>query len=134
MEESTLDLRKYWLLLKRWAWVLILGLVLGAASGFGASQVQTPIYQATTKVMITRGGMTDQSLDVYSSYFSEQLSQTYLQLLQTETVLNSTSERLGINLEDVSIDAQVIPSTTIITISVEHASPQLAASIANTLV
>ena len=134
MEESTLDLRIYWLLLTRWAWVLILGLVFAAASGFGASQVQTPIYQATTKVMITRGGMTDQSLDVYSSYFSEQLSQTYLQLLQTETVLNSTSERLGINLEDVSIDAQVIPSTTIITISVEHASPQLAASIANTLV
>jgi len=134
MEDESLDLKNYWLLLKRWAWVLILGLVIAAASGFGASQLQTPVYQATTKAMITRGGVSDQSLDVYSSYFSEQLSQTYLQLLQTETVLDSASTRLGIDLEDVSIEAQAIPSTTIIEISVEHPSPQLAAMIANTLV
>jgi len=134
MEDESLDLKKYWLLLKRWAWVLIMGLVIAAAAGFGASQLQTPVYQATTKAMITRGGMTDQSLDVYSSYYSEQLSQTYLQLLQTDTVLDSASTRLGIDLDDVSIEAQAIPSTTIIEISVEHPSPQLAALIANTLV
>jgi len=134
MEDESLDLKKYWLLLKRWVWVLILGLVIGAASGFGASQLQTPIYQAITKAMITRGGVSDQSLDVYSSYYSEQLSQTYLQLLQTDTVLDSASTRLGIDLDDVSIEAQAIPSTTIIEISVEHPSPQLAALIANTLV
>ena len=134
MEEETIDLKKYWVLLKRWTWLLILGLVLGAAAGYGASRLQTPVYQAVTKVMVTRGGMTDQSLDIYSSIYSDQLTQTYLQLLQTETVLVSAEERLGIDLEKVAIDAKVIQNTAIIEISVDHTSPQLAASIANTLV
>jgi len=134
MEEDTIDLKKYWVLLKRWTWLLILGLVLGAAAGYGASRLQTPVYQAVTKVMVTRGGMTDQSLDIYSSIYSDQLTQTYLQLLQTETVLVSAEERLGIDLEKVAIDAKVIQNTAIIEISVDHTSPQLAASIANTLV
>ncbi|MCJ7519497.1 MAG: Wzz/FepE/Etk N-terminal domain-containing protein, partial [Anaerolineaceae bacterium] len=134
MEEDTIDLKKYWVLLKRWTWLLILGLVLGATTGYGASRLQTPVYQAVTKVMVTRGGMTDQSLDIYSSIYSDQLTQTYLQLLQTETVLVSAEERLGIDLEKVAIDAKVIQNTAIIEISVDHTSPQLAASIANTLV
>lgn len=134
MEEDTIDLKNYWLLLKRWAWLLILGLVLGAASAYGASQMQTPVYQAVTKVMVTRGGMANQSLDIYSSIYADQLTQTYLQLLQTKTVLASAEEQLGIDLEEVVIDAQIIRDTIIIEISVEHTSPQLAASIANTLV
>jgi polysaccharide biosynthesis transport protein len=134
MEEETIDLRKYWLLLKRWVWLLFLGLVLGAATGFGISEVQTPVYQAVTKVMVTRGGMADQSLDIYSTIYTNELTQTYLQLLQTQTVLASTSDRLGIDLEDAAIDAKAIQDTNIIEISVEHTRPKLAASIANTLV
>ena len=33
MEENTIDLKKYWLLLKHWAWLLILALVLGFPLG-----------------------------------------------------------------------------------------------------
>ncbi len=101
MEETTIDLKKYWLLLKRWAWLLILGLLLGAAAGFGFSKMQTPVYQAMTKVMVTRGGMADQSLDTNSYSYPAEVSQTYLQLLQTNAVLSSAAERLGIGLKDV---------------------------------
>lgn len=134
MEEEKIDLKKYWLLLKQWAWLLISGLVLGALAAFVASLLQTPIYQAITKVMITGGGMLDQSLDTYSYSYADQLTETYLQLFKTEPVSDSTSEQLGIDLEEVEIDASAISSTTIIEIEVEHSNPQTAALIANTLV
>ncbi len=134
MEESYFDFKKYWLLIKHWAWLLILGLVLGATIGLVISLFATPIYQATTSVMITRGNITDQSLDIYSSYYSDELTQTYLQLLKTETVIDKTSERLGVDLEKVKIETQAVQDTTIIEIKVDHPSPQIAISIADTLV
>lgn len=134
MEENTIDLKKYWLLLKHWAWLLILALVLGAAAGFGFSRVQTPVYQGVTKVMVTRGGMADQSLDIYSSIYAAQLTQTYLELLQTKTVLDTVAERLGIDPKKMVSDATAIRDTTIIEITADHINPQMAASIANMLV
>jgi uncharacterized protein involved in exopolysaccharide biosynthesis len=134
MEEDRIDFEKYWSLLRRWAWLLIASLLLGAAAGLAASFLQTPIYQATTKVMITRGGMVDQSLDTYSYTYSDQLTETYLQLLQTKPVIATSSERLGIDLKDVGIDASALSNTTIIEIKVEHSDPKLSASIVNTLV
>jgi succinoglycan biosynthesis transport protein ExoP len=134
MEENTIDLKQYWLLIKRWAWLLILGLVLGAAAGYGASLVQTPVYQAVTKVMITSGGKADQSLDIYSSVYGAQLTQTYLELLQTKTVLAIVAERLGIDPKKMVSAARAISNTTIIEITADHTNPQMATSIANMLV
>lgn len=134
MEESSFDLKKYWLLLKQWAWLLILGLVLGATVGLVFSLFETPIYQAKTSVMITRSSVADQSLDIYSYYYSDELAQTYLQLLQTKTVIDATSERLGIDLEDVDIKAQLVQGTAIIEVMVDYTNPEIAASIADTLV
>jgi succinoglycan biosynthesis transport protein ExoP len=134
MEENTFDLKQYWLLFKRWAWLLILALVLGAAAGYGASVVQTPVYQAITKVMVTSGGMADQSLDIYSSVYGTQLTQTYLELLQTKTVLAIAAERLGIDPKKMMSAAKAIRDTSIIEITADHTNPQMATSIADMLV
>ncbi len=134
MEEDKIDFEKYWLLLKKWAWLLLAGLMAGVILGLIVNLVQTPMYQATTKVLITRGSAVDQSLDTFSSIYSDQLTETYLQLLQTDTVLSGASEKLGMDLENVDIKSTAIPNTTILEIKVEHANPQLAALIANTLV
>ena len=134
MEENTIDLKKYWLLLKHWAWLLILVLVLGAAGGYGFSQMQTPVYEAVTKVMVTRGAVADQSVDIYSSIYATEVTQTYLELLQTKTVLTTVAERLGIAAQEVVSKATAISNTTIIEITADHTNPQMAASIANMLV
>ena len=135
MQEDSIDLKLYWALIKNWAWILIIGLVLGAAAGFGASLLQTPVFEASTKVIIMRGSLADQSLGTTnSSIYSDQLTETYLQLLQTDTVLSDASEKLGIDLEEVKIESNAIPNTTIIEIKAEHEAPNTAALIANTLV
>lgn len=134
MEENTIDLNKYWLLLKRWSWLLILVLVLGAAVGYGASLLQTPVYQAVTKVIVTRSAVADQSVNTYASVFTTQITQTYLELLKTKTVLTTVAERLGINPQEVVSEATAISDTTIIEMTADHPNPQMAASIANMLV
>ena len=133
MEDETIDLRQYGLLLKRWSWLLILSLVIGAATGLIASLLSIPIFQSTTRVMITRAGQ-DQSSDVTAYLNTQQLTQTYLQLLQTESILDITSERLGFEVDEDLIDVQAVTDTQIIEINVEDPDPQRAALIADKLV
>jgi polysaccharide biosynthesis transport protein len=119
-------------LFRRWWWLLLVGLVLGLAGGLTASLLQTPVYEASAKVLITRTrqpGTTD-----VLSISDQQLVLTYLQLLKTQSILEEVGSRLGgkINVENVKVD--VIPDTQIIQIKIQDPDPRQAATIANTLV
>ncbi len=49
-----MDVKQLLLIFRRWAWLLILGLVLGCVIAFVFSTLQTPVYQATTRVLVMR--------------------------------------------------------------------------------
>jgi len=133
MEETTYDFRKVILFLRGKAWLLILGLLLGAGFGYLASSMIKPAYQATTKIMITRAGQS-QSSD-FTTYLSDlQMTQTYVQLLTTETVLDTAADRLGVKLEPEDVDVHAVQDTQIIVLRVENGDPQQAALIANTII
>lgn len=134
MDDETIDLRHYWEIIKRWSWLLGLSLVIGAGIGLIISLLQTPIYQSTTKVLITRASGQEQSSDITTYISTTQLSKTYLELLQTESVLNIASERLGFELDKDAINAETVTDTQIIEINVEDPNPQRAAQIAEMLV
>ncbi len=51
---ETIDLKHLFDLLLRNLWLMLLGLLLGSAAAFIASRLQTPIYAASTQVMVTR--------------------------------------------------------------------------------
>ena len=42
-----MELKQYLSIVRRWSWLLILGLILGASGGFFGSNYQTPVYQAS---------------------------------------------------------------------------------------
>jgi capsular exopolysaccharide synthesis family protein len=133
MEETTYNFGKFIRFLQQKAWLLALGLLLGAGLGFVASKMISPVYQTTTKVMITRAGQS-QSPD-FTTYLSDlQLTQTYVQLLTTETVLKPASDRLGIKLKPEDVDVRAVPDTQIIVLRVVNGNPQRAALIANTVI
>ena len=44
-----MELKDYLSLVRRWAWLLAAGLVLGALGGLLGSIFQTPVYQASTR-------------------------------------------------------------------------------------
>ncbi len=127
-----MELRQYIELFRRWAWLIILGLVLGVAGGYGASTLQEPIYQASTRVLVSRAP--DQNSNYNSFYDDQNLATTYIQLLTTQPVLEKTGEKLGYSVSGGQINAQLVRDTSLISVTVTDTNPQHAADIANNIV
>lgn len=127
-----MEIKDYITMLRRWAWLLGIGLVLGALSGFLVSIFQTPIYQASTRILVLRASQAEKNTDTYLS--DQQLVQTYIQLLTTRPVLEGASNLLGFKVNASQISVQQICDVQAIQLTVQDADPQRAADIANIMV
>lgn len=127
-----MEIKDYIIMVRRWAWLLVIGLTLGAMGGFLGSIFQTPIYQASTRILVLRASQAEKNTDTYLS--DQQLVQTYIQLLTTRPVLEGASALLGFNVEASQISVQQIRDVQAIQLTVEDADPARAANIANILV
>ena len=127
-----MDIIYYFNLFKRWAWLLALGLFFGLIGGYLVSYFQEPVYEATTKLMITRQ-IQNENPD-FAGLNSQQLVQTYVEILKTKPLLDTASERVGIEIDPEDITVQQILDTQIIEIKVEDYNPEKAADLANTMV
>ncbi len=106
---------------------IVLGLVLGMGIGFVASKIQAPVYEATTKVFISR------AMDMVA-LSDDQLLAIALQLVKSQDVLNDVSSQLGSKIDADNIQVSPIPNTLIMQITVLDNDPKQAAVIANLLV
>jgi capsular exopolysaccharide synthesis family protein len=127
-----MELRQYLQIAQRWAWLLILGLVVGAGGGYFLTTYQTPVYKSSTKILVSSSQ--DQNAAYLSYLNDQQLAQTYIQLLTTQPVLAAVGEKLGYPVNSGQITAQLVSNTQLILLSVEDTNPERAAAICNTLV
>lgn len=128
-----MELKQYIAIVRRWAWILILGLVLGTAGGFAASYYQTPVYQASTRLLITRAAAQAATSDL--AYLNDQqLAQTYIQLLTTQPVLDQASAVLGYPIQKNQLRVQQIGSTQVVQLTAEDTDPARTTNIANALI
>lgn len=111
---------------------LVLGLALGAILGLVAAQVQTPVYEATTKILISR--TRQQSNADMLPLSDEQLVAINLQLAKSQPVLDEITQQVGVKVDADSIQVSSIPNTLIVQVKVQDTDPIRAAQIANTLV
>jgi non-specific protein-tyrosine kinase len=126
------EIKQYLIMLRRWAWLLIVGLVAGVVSGYVYSIYQTPVYQSETKMLVMRAPQSQaNSIDYIAN---QQLGQTFIQLLKTKPVLDLASQKLGYPVKVNQITAAQLNDTQVINLKVEDASAQRSAAIANTLV
>ncbi len=79
--------RDYANLLWRWAWLLVLCALLAGGTAYWVSIRQTPIYEASTLVMID-AAPTSQTVTYTSLTTSEQLLATYSKLMTTAPLLD----------------------------------------------
>lgn len=99
--------------------------------------VQTPLYQASTRLFVS----TTSGASVSDLYNGNRLSQervlSYTQLLMGETLAQRTIDRLQLNMTAAGLKAEVTakskPDTVLIDVSVLDASPVRARDIANSL-
>ena len=127
-----MELRQYLLLTRRWAWLLILGALLGGIGAYVGSQSQTPIYQASSKVLVSPP--TREQFSEFGSLSGYQLIQTYAQLIVTDPVLEDVSERINSPISANMISVQQIRDTQILEVTVEDSDPIRAAAIATLLI
>ncbi len=127
-----MEIKLYLAMARKWAWLLVLGLVLGAAGGFVFSSTQTPTYQASTRILVMRAPQEKNS--DYTYLTDQQLVQNYIQILTTSAVMDEASAGLGFEVSSKQVKVQQISATQAIQLTVEDENPQRASDIANILV
>ena len=128
-----MELKNYINILRRWVWLLLLCTILGAGSGYLASRILKPTYQASTKILVSKD-LSDQNSQ-FAAMNTQQLIDTYVQLLTSGSIVDEASRRLNyaIDLENIG-QVQQVRSTPVIQIAIEDGDPQRGAAIANMLV
>jgi polysaccharide biosynthesis transport protein len=127
-----MEIRNYFNLIKRWIWLLVLVSLLGVAAGWILSRYQARVYRASTTILIMQAAQ-NQLPDIY--YVNDkQQAQTFAQLIVTQPVIQTTSERLGYPVDMKQITVKQVPDAELIQVIIEDNDPQRAADIANTLV
>jgi capsular exopolysaccharide synthesis family protein len=116
-------------------WMLALGLLLGAGLAALYTYFQPPVYEAFTRVLVTRSSQS-QSNDIASAASIQQTADTYVQFLTMEPVLNIVSERVGYKVDAKSnmIRVSLVPNTQIINVAVDDTDAKRAALIADSMV
>ena len=130
------DLRKYFWLIWRWAWLIALTAVLAALGAYIFSRMQTPIYQANTTILVNKSASSQASN--YSAIYltSERLTSTYAAMLTKKPMMDKVIERLGIKDTTLEFNVKVNPvrDTQLLQLLVESTDPYMAANVANELV
>ncbi|MEW5939812.1 MAG: polysaccharide biosynthesis tyrosine autokinase [Chloroflexota bacterium] len=127
-----MELKDYLAIVRRWAWLLALGFVAGAILGGVASFFQSPVYEASTRVLVMRAPL-EKTTD-YTYLSDQQLVQSYIQLLTTRPVIEGASTTLGYEIDPEQIDVEQIRDTQAIQLKVEDGDPRRAADTANVLI
>jgi polysaccharide biosynthesis transport protein len=121
----------YTVLAKRWAWMVILGIILCSSASYGISKITHPVYQASATLNLNLGT----SSSPYENFtVSVQAVPTYAQLLISPTVLGPVVKRHpGLTLKQLMAMITVKPqtNTTLIELDVENRDPRLARDLAN---
>jgi len=124
------------IILRRWWWLAILT-VLGALAGYLFSRQQTPVYQATTTILVG-DSIRSSNVDRVDIQVSEALVQTYVEVAQRQPVLQGVVTALNLNGSWQALGRQIqvtqIESTQLIQIVVEASSPEMARRIADEIV
>jgi succinoglycan biosynthesis transport protein ExoP len=124
-------LSRYATLAKRWAWLIILGIVICGGATYVVSKLMHPVYQASTTLVLTVG--TGPSAYDTTTATLEALP-TYAQLIPTNKVLNPVlAQHPGLTMETLLGMMTVKPqsNTQLIELDVVNTNPVLAAQLAN---
>ncbi len=124
------------IVLRRWWW-LVIATALAALLANIISRQQTPVYQATTTILVG-DSIKSSNVDRVDIQVSEALVQTYVEIARRQPVLQGVVTTLNLNQSWQSLNDQIqvtlIESTQLIEIVVEANSPDMARMIADEVV
>lgn len=124
------SLSRYILIAKRWAWLVILGVVLCGGTTYVVSKLMHPVYKATALLVLSAGSGPSPYENTTASL---SLLPTYANLLQSSKVLEPVAQRHQLTVPQLAGMMKVTPqsNTEIIQLDVSSGSADGAAQIAN---
>ncbi len=130
-------IKDYISLIWRWAWLIVLGVVVAGAGAYIVSKNTTPVYRASSRLLIDEAPGSNTGNDYSQVLFEQRLAQTYVEILTTSPILQKTIDQLGLPFSAGQLRGKITVSapqdTQIIVISVEDTDPARTAAIANAL-
>lgn len=126
-----MDIKAYFLPLRRWWWLIVISTLVAAGFSYIALRDQPPVYQARTTLMIGRT-IEDPNPTNNQFFLSQQLASIYADIALRDVVRNATMEALGLNWLP-EYRAGALPNSQLIEIVVSDVNPQRAQVVANEL-
>jgi capsular polysaccharide biosynthesis protein len=132
MEVLAMDLSKVLNVLYRYWWLLVLAALAASLVTYFQLSSQPVTYRATTDILVGPS-LDSPSPDLNALRIGGQLVQTYAEVVDTRSFLESVNSKLDqkADLSDLSISSRVSTETRVLTIIVFDRDPRQAAAIAN---
>jgi len=131
------DLRDYLRILRKRAGLILIAVVLCAAAALGASLATIPVYEAHAKLLLmarTQPG-TGVSADYEATLLSQQLVQSFAAVIESrptaEAALRRHPETITVGALQARINAEPIPDTLLIKLTVSDIDPARAQRLTN---
>lgn len=132
--EEELDLTSILETIKKWAFLIILFMILGLAGAFLYNSTAILKYQSKTTLYV-EPSVSSAGVDYQGILTNQKMVQTYAEIIKSRRVINKVIENLNLNLTYEELMAELSLSsatdTQIITVAVKDSSPVRAANIAN---
>ena len=131
-EDEIVSLKAFLQVIWRRAWILLATLVVFVGLAIASSQTQTPLYEASIKVLIGQKGDTTYAMGVGDL---QGLTQTMAEAVGTRSIAEAVVEELDSKTkpQDVqaNLSAEAIESTQFLTITYVDTNPERARRVAN---
>lgn len=122
---------------KRWMLIVLLTLSAGLISGGITYYVLTPVYQASTQILVNQKSSNNQVLDVNQVQTNLELINTYSSIIKSPAILEKVIDKLDLtqSVEDLNKKIKVNnqENSQVFSLTVEDIDPANATKIVNTV-
>ncbi|KAA0955546.1 capsular biosynthesis protein [Sporosarcina sp. ANT_H38] len=136
--EETISLQELFKTLrKRLSLIAFITVIAITISGVVSFLILTPIYQASTQILITQAKQETTSVNAQDIQANLQLISTYNVIIKSPTILSKVIEELDLDMttsnlnEYITVDS--VQNSQVVTVAVENPDPRQAVEIANTI-
>ncbi len=130
-----LDLRQLLRIARQYWWIVALLMIVAGATAYYRSSQQPEQYTTSSRVLLL-GEETENITSYTAQLASQNLTLTYLELIESDNILQAVVEELNLPFDYVALDGKVstsaIEKTLLLQITVVDTDPERAAQIADT--
>ncbi|MCL9970610.1 Wzz/FepE/Etk N-terminal domain-containing protein [Anoxybacillus kestanbolensis] len=136
--EETISLRELFQTLRKRAWLIVAITVIATmTSGIVSYFVLTPIYQASTQLLVNQAKSEQPIYNISEIQTNLQLINTYNVIMKSPAILDIVKDELDLNMpieelnEKINVTSE--KDSQVVNVTVEDPDPYMAADIANTV-